>query len=83
MLKDRVIYLNNNNSYYILEEIEYDYKKYVFAAKCDLEKETINEDEYVVKEIKLVNNELVTENILDDNLALCVTNLLLEKIRNN
>ena len=82
MIKDRIIELENGINYYILEDISYMQKKYVLAAECDLENDSVKEDKYLVMEVKINNNELYIVNIEDDETSKMVTKLLLEKIRN-
>ena len=82
MVKDKIIELENGTNYYILEEITYNDSKYILAAECNLDTEEVNEDEYIVQEIKLNNADLVTANIEDDTIAQTVTKLLIEKVRN-
>lgn len=81
MIKDRIIELENGTNYYILDDIAYMQKKYVLAAECDLENDSVNEDKYIVMELKINNNELFIVNIEDDNLANIVTKLLIEKVK--
>ena len=83
MIRDKLIELTNGINYYILEELTYNNKKYVLAAECDLEKETVNDDKYLVMEIKLENNDLVTADIEDDNEATIITKMLLDKARSS
>lgn len=83
MIRDKLIQLTNGINYYILEEITYNNKKYVLAAECDPEKETVNEDKYLVMEIKLENNDLVTADIEDDNEGAIITKMLLDKARSS
>ena len=82
MIKDRIIELENGINYYILEDISYMQKKYVLAAECDLEHDSVKEDRYLVMEVKINNNDLYIVNIEDDETSKMVTKLLLEKIRN-
>lgn len=81
MVKDKIIELENGTNYYVLEETEYNDKKYVLAAQCDLEKEELNEDDYIVMEIKIEDDALVTKNIHDDNIVRIVTEKLINKVR--
>ena len=83
MIKDKIIELIGGINYYILEELSYNNKKYILAVECDLEKDELNNEKYLVMEIKLKNNNLITSTIEDNNLAKTVTNMLLEKINNN
>ncbi|MBQ8681510.1 MAG: DUF1292 domain-containing protein [Bacilli bacterium] len=82
MVKDKIIELENGTNYYILEEITYNDSKYILAVECNLDTEEVNEDEYIVQEIKLNNADLVTANIEDDAISQTVTKLLIEKVRN-
>ena len=81
MVKDKIIELENGINYYVIEEIDHNDKKYVLAAMCDLEKEEVNEEDYIVMEIKIEDDALVTNNINDDNIARIVTEKLIEKVR--
>lgn len=79
MIKDKIIELENGTNYYILDDITYMGKKYILAAECDLENDTVNEDKYIVMELKINKNDLYIVNIEDDDLAKIVTKLLIEK----
>ena len=81
MIKDKIIELENGTNYYILDDITYMEKKYVLAAECDLENDSVNEDKYIVMELKINNNDLYILNIEDDNISKIVTKLLIEKIK--
>ena len=81
MVKDKIIELENGINYYVIEEIDHNDKKYVLAAMCDLEKEEVNVEDYIVMEIKIEDDALVTKNIKDDNIARIVTEKLIEKVR--
>ena len=83
MLNDKIIKVANGRDYYILEEVVYNGKKYIMATECDLEKDILNEEKYIVMELKLDNSELIIDNIDDIELAKIVTGLLIEKIRNS
>lgn len=82
MIKDKMIELENGVNYYILEELTYNNKKYALAVECDLEKEEMNDDKYIVMEIKLDNNNLTTAYIEDDKEAAIISKMLLDKARN-
>ena len=81
MIKDKIIELINGVNYYILEEISYNNKKYVLAAECDLEKDEINQDKYIVMEIKVDGNDLITADIEDEDLAKNITQKLIDEVR--
>lgn len=81
MEKDKIIELTNGINYYILEEVSYNNKKYVLAGECDLDKDAMNEDEYIVMEIKVDGTDLITADIEDSEIAKNVTKMLLDKVR--
>lgn len=82
-MKDKIIELKNGINYYVLEELVYNNKKYIFGAECDLEKDTIKENDFIVMEVTLKDNELVLDDITDDNIAQIVTNMFMDKFRNS
>ena len=82
-MKDKVISLNSGEEYYILEELEYNDRKFGLGLKCDLEHDTANEDELELFEISMNDDNLVILDVTDEELAAKVTNKILEKIRKN
>lgn len=81
MIKDKIIELENGYSYYILNDITYNQKKYVLATLCNMEKDEIDEENYIILELNVNNNDLYLTHINDDNIANIVTKLLLEKTK--
>ena len=76
--------MENGINYYVIEDILYNKKNYILAVQCDTDKDdVVDKDGYIVLEVNLDNNELITANIDDDNLAVIVTNELLKKLRNS
>ena len=83
MVKDKVIQMDNGKSYYVLEEIEYQGKKYILTLECDLEKDMVNEDDYFAMELAIENGELNIKKIDDNDIAKVVVGMLLSKMQNN
>jgi len=81
MVKDKVIEMENGHNYYILEEVEYNNKKYVLSLECDLENDKIDKENYYVMEFSIVNNDIVVKNIEDDEVAKIVASMLFDKIK--
>ena len=81
MIKDKIIELENGSNYYILEDINYNQKKYVLAALCDLENDEIDEDNYIILEVNVNNNDLFTSHIIDEKTIETVTKLLIDKVK--
>ena len=82
MLKDKVVQSENGRQYYVLEEINYDNKKYALALECDIDNDLINKDDYIVMEVTMNGDDLFLKNINDDDLAKKVISLLFNKIKN-
>ena len=82
-MKDKIIKLDGNKSYYVLEDAVYNNKEYVLATLCDLEKDTVDEENLNLFEVKIVDDNLVINDDIDDEVAKKVTNILIEKVRNS
>lgn len=82
-MKDKVISLDTGEDYYIFEELDYNDRKFALGAKCDLDKDTLNDEELEVLEISVNDGELVIIEVSDDDLARDVTERILSKIRNS
>ncbi|MBR3161118.1 MAG: hypothetical protein IKF19_00100 [Bacilli bacterium] len=81
-MKDRIITLNSGINFYIIEELEYQNKKYILGSKCDLKKEIINQEELDLFEISIKDNNLVLNNV-EDKTAQIITSIIIEKIQQN
>ena len=77
MVKDKIIKMDNGKEYYVLDDIEYNNKKYILSLECDLEKDTVNVDDYLVMELEMANGELAVKRVLDDDVAKIVSAMLL------
>ena len=83
MLKNKIITLNDNQEYYVLEELDDPQKKYVFLSLYHQEDESIDEDNYLVVELKLENANLTFCDIEDQEEAERISTMFLEKMKND
>ena len=81
-MKDKVIEIGNQDNIYVIEELDYQNKKYILGAKCDLEKDEVQKDELVLMEVSFKDGELVVKDV-DDEIAVTVTELIQQKMRAN
>ena len=81
-MKDKVIEIGNQDNIYVIEELDYQNKKYILGAKCDLEKDEVQKDELVLMEVSFKDGELVVKDV-DDEMAVTVTDLIQQKMRAN
>lgn len=81
-MKDKIYTLANNYSYYVLEELDYEGKKYVLTVECDPKKDSIKEDELNVFEVsQSETGDLVLESL--ENNQENVIALLIDKHNKN
>ena len=80
-MKDKIINVNSVGDFYVLEEIDYQNRKFVLCGKCDAE-EDIDLNEFALFEVNIKNDDLIVNNVGED-VASTVTNLLLQKAKNN
>ena len=81
MIKDKIITMENGKSYYVIEEVEYNNKKYLLSLECDLNQDAVNEDDYLVMEFDLTEDGFIIKNVLDDEIAKVVSNMLFSKLQ--
>lgn len=79
-MKNKIITLKNGKDFYIIEELNYNDKKYILGSECDLEKDQINEEELDLFELSIKDGDLIINNV-EDETAQIVTNLIIKKIR--
>ena len=68
-MKDKIIELDTNISYYVIEELTRDGKDYALLALVNLEKDIIDEENLVLKEIIKSESGVETKDIEDESLA--------------
>lgn len=84
MVRDKIFQMDNGKSYYVLEEVEYNGRKFLLSVECDVEKdELVNENDYHVMEMAFENGDLMIKQVEDDNLAKTVSVMLINKVREN
>ena len=83
MVKDKIFQMDNGKSYYVLEDVEYNGKKYILSLECDLDKDSVNEEDYFVMELSIVDGELAIKRVEDDNISKIVIAMLLNNVKND
>lgn len=77
---DKIIKLTDNTTIYILDEIDYKNKKFIYGVECDTEKELLKEN-YFVLEVKVKNDILTLDNINDVEIESVVNNIFLSRVK--
>ena len=78
-MKNRII-KTNDKTYYVLEKVNFEDKVYVLLTECDLDKDEINTDKFIIKEVSSNNGSLELESLTEEKF-LTVATLLLQKYR--
>ena len=55
--------LENKRQYMVVAESNIENRKYVLVIECNYDKDEINEDELLLKEVVIINREIVFKNI--------------------
>ena len=77
---DKIIKLTDNTTIYILDEIDYKNKKFIYGVECDSETELLKEN-YFVLEVKVKNDILTLDNINDVEIESVVNNIFLSRVK--
>lgn len=80
-MKDKIIQLKTKDSYYILDEITYQNKRYAYAIPCDLETDFMNKDIAILMELTIEQQEIIVNEIQDDNIALEVLKIFQKRFQ--
>lgn len=83
MLKNKIITLNDKQEYYVLDELENNNKKYLFLSLYHQNDESIDEDKFLVIELRLENSNLTFHNIENQEEAERISVMFLEKMKND
>lgn len=78
---DKIVVLNDKTKIYILDEIEYKGKRFVYGVECESSVEDITENYYIL-EINLSNDKLLLNDINDIEIESVVNNIFLSRIKN-
>lgn len=77
---DKVIKLDNNLEYYVLDEMTYEEKNYLIGLQVDNEKEGITNNYIIVESRKDLNGNVTLVDIDNPELLEKVGNLFIEKL---
>ena len=77
-MKDNVITLNGNVKCYVLDEMDYKGKKYIFCIQIDENDEMIENATYVF-EVTVSDDKLITKAIEDFEVASVVNNMFIAR----
>ena len=81
-MKGKVITNNPAGDFYVVEEMDYQDKKYILCHSLEEEPKSETEINLALFEVKIKDNELIIDNV-EDETAQIVTTMIMEKINQN
>lgn len=82
-MKDKIIELNNNENYYVIEEVDYKNNKYIMCSKFDNKIEKIDTKNVCICEVELIDDKIAVKDIEDEEETIIVTKMLIDKLQSN
>ena len=80
-MEDTIITLENGINYYIIDDLDYQGRKFVIGSIVYLDTDELQDDNFLVKEVVKDGDDYSVVSIEDQNLAAEVTRLLISKIQ--
>ena len=80
MMIDKVMKLDNNLEYYVLDEMTYEGKNYLMGLQVDNEKEGITNNYIFVETIKDINGNVTLIDIESPDLLEKIGNMFIERL---
>lgn len=79
-MKNKVITVNSMGSFYVLEELDYQNKKYILCHNLEDKAEEESIMNLIIFEVVILNDELHLNNV-EEEIAKIVTNIMLDKAK--
>lgn len=70
----------SGESLYVLDELTYDNRMFIFSVECDKDNESVKQNEFIVMECKMNGKELGLFDV-DDNTASIVSKMFIERLQ--
>ena len=80
-MKDRIIKLDDNKTYYVLEKITLDNKIYIMMTEYNMKDDILDTENFIIKEVEKQDDKLALKEIENQELGSKVAMELLKKYR--
>lgn len=80
-MKDRIIKLDDNKTYYVLEKITLDNKIYIMMTEYNMKDDILDIENFIIKEVEKQDDKLALKEIENQELGSKVAMELLKKYR--
>lgn len=81
-MKNKIIETKDGKNFYILDDLTYNNKMFVFAIECDPVTETVKQDEFIIMECRMSGEEIGLYDV-DDETGISVANIFVERMKNS
>ena len=79
-MKDKMIETKDGDSLYVMDELTYHNRMFIFSVECDPVTETVKQDEFIVMECKMDGKEIGLFDV-DDETGAIVSNMFIERLQ--
>lgn len=80
-MKDRIIKLDDDKTYYVLEKITLDNKIYIMMTEYNMKDDVLDTENFIIKEVEKQDDKLALKEIENEKLGSKVAMELLKKYR--
>lgn len=80
-MKDRIIKLDDDKTYYVLEKITLDNKMYIMMTEYNMQDDILDTENFIIKEVEKQDDKLALKEIENQELGSKVAMELLKKYR--
>lgn len=80
-MKDRIIKLDDDKTYYVLEKITLDNKIYIMMTEYNMKDDVLDTENFIIKEVEKQDDKLALKEIENHKLGSKVAMELLKKYR--
>ncbi len=79
-MKDKMIETKDGDSLYVMDELTYNNRMFIFSVECDPVTETVKQNEFIVMECKMDGKEIGLFDV-DDETGSIVSNMFIERLQ--
>lgn len=80
-MKDRIIKLDDDKTYYVLEKVTLDNKMYIMMTEYNMQDDVLDTENFIIKEVEKQDDKLALKEIESEKLGSKVAMELLKKYR--
>ena len=79
-MKDKMIETKDGDSLYVMDELTYNNRMFIFSVECDNSTKTVKQDEFIIMECKMDGKDIGLFDV-DDETGAIVANMFIERLQ--